>query len=111
VGRCWDRVKPAKHRLATLGLVLLAAEAVGSAQHWPQFRGEHAGVAIDDPLPPDDWSETKNVAWKIDIPGRGWSSPVVWGEHVFVTTAVNSKQPQQHSYSQTRIGAPAWAER
>jgi hypothetical protein len=69
--------------------LLLAHAASGSAQNWPQFRGEQAGVAADDPSLPDTWSETLNVAWKIEIPGRGWSSPVVWGDHVFVTTAVN----------------------
>ena len=93
--RCWDRLNNVKPRLATLGLVLLAAEAVGSTQQWPQFRGQQAGVAFDDPLLPDEWSETKNVAWKIEIPGRGWSSPVVSGEHVFVTAAINVKQPKQ----------------
>ena len=39
------------------------------------------------------WSATENVAWKIDVPGRSWSSPVVWGNHVFVVTAINAKQP------------------
>ena len=61
------------------------------AQNWPQFRGTAAGIAPDDPALPDVWSETQNVVWKIDIPGRSWSSPVVWGDHVFVTTAVDAK--------------------
>jgi len=76
-------------------LLVLAARVVLSAQEWPQFRGRQAGVATDDPALPDTWSETHNVAWKIDIPGRGWSSPIVWREHVFVTTAVNVRQPKQ----------------
>jgi len=76
-------------------LLMLVGGATASAQRWPQFRGQHAGVAADDPGLPDTWSETQNVAWKIDIPGRGWSSPVVWGEHVFVTTAINTTQPNQ----------------
>ena len=84
-----------KRGLTRLCLLLLVGEAVCSAQTWPQFRGEHAGVASDDPSLPDTWSETQNIAWKIDIPGRGWSSPVVWGDHVFVTTAVNVLQPKQ----------------
>jgi putative pyrroloquinoline-quinone-binding quinoprotein len=84
-----------KLRLTSVCLLLLAGEAICSAENWPQFRGEHAGVATDRPSLPDIWSETQNVAWKIEIPGRGWSSPVVWGDHVFVTTAVNSRQPKQ----------------
>jgi hypothetical protein len=63
---------------------------VSAVEQWPQFRGTQAGVADDDPALPDRWSETDNVAWKTDIPGLGWSSPIVWGDHVFVTTAVSS---------------------
>jgi outer membrane protein assembly factor BamB len=80
---------------ARLGVLALTLDVTVSAQHWPQFRGEQAGVAADDPSLPDRWSETRNVAWKIEIPGRGWSSPVVWGEHVFITTAINVKEPKQ----------------
>jgi outer membrane protein assembly factor BamB len=39
---------------------------------------------------PERWSAAENVAWKVDVPGRGWSSPIVWGDQVFLTTAVNS---------------------
>jgi outer membrane protein assembly factor BamB len=65
------------------------------AQHWQQFRGPQAGVAPADPRLPDTWTTTENVAWRIDIPGRSWSSPIVWGDHVFVVTAVNTKAPSQ----------------
>ena len=74
-----------------LMLVLaVATTAALTADEWPQFRGPSAGVAPDDPALPDTWSTTQNVAWKVPIPGLGWSSPVVWGDHVFVTTVVNS---------------------
>ena len=36
------------------------------------------------------WSETANVVWKVDVPGLGWSSPVIWGDHVFVTSAISA---------------------
>ena len=55
---------------------------------WGQWRGPQAsGVA---PLgdPPTEWSETTNVAWKVDVPGRGSASPIVWGDKVFLLTAV-----------------------
>ena len=64
-----------------------------SDRHWPQFRGSRAGVAADDARLPDAWSATENIAWAVDVPGRSWSSPVVWGNHVFVVTAINVKQP------------------
>lgn len=56
--------------------------------NWPQFRGPSAGIADDEVLP-DTWSTTNNVAWAVDIPGRGWSSPVVWGDRIFITSAVS----------------------
>ncbi len=66
-----------------------------AADDWPQFRGAHAGVAADDPRLPDTWSRTDNVRWNADIAGRGWSSPVVSGDHIFVTSAINTRQPVQ----------------
>ena len=38
--------------------------------------------------PPTDWSETKNIRWKVEIPGRGSASPIVWGDRIYVLTAV-----------------------
>jgi outer membrane protein assembly factor BamB len=70
-------------------LVLAGLAPVAATDRWPQFRGLAAGVADDDPALPDRWSETENVAWRIDVPGLGWSSPVVWDDHVFLTTAIS----------------------
>ena len=56
--------------------------------NWPQFRGPGAsGVSANSGLP-DTWSATERVAWKTAIPGRGWSSPIVWGEKIFITAAI-----------------------
>ena len=75
----------------TLLLTLLLLVATdGAAQHWPKFRGANAGNVADDPALPDTWSETENIAWKIDIPGLSWSSPVVWDDHIFITTAISA---------------------
>src|SRR5919109_2696796 len=68
--------------MAAVTLVMAAGTAL-DAQHWPQFRGAQSGIAPDDPRLPDTWSATENVVWKIDLPGRSWSSPIVWGDHVF----------------------------
>ncbi len=77
----------------TLG-ISACLTADGTAQQgvaeWPQFRGLTAGAVADDPLLPDRWSTTENVAWAVDIPGLGWSSPVVAGELVFMTSAISS---------------------
>src|SRR5687767_11681670 len=77
------------HRaLLATGVALLMMAGTPGAQHWPQFRGAQSGNVPDDPALPEVWSETSNVLWKTDIPGAGWSSPVIWGDHVFVTAAV-----------------------
>src|SRR5687767_13475475 len=57
-------------------------------QYWPQWRGPHANGVSLTANPPLEWSETRNIRWKVEIPGRGSSSPIVWGDRLFVTTAV-----------------------
>ncbi len=61
---------------------------IGAAQ-WPQFRGPGGSGVSEATDLPSAWSATKNVAWRTTIPGLGWSSPIVWGERVFLTTAVS----------------------
>ncbi len=58
------------------------------AADWPQFRGPRSVGVVEDPRLPDSWSPTDNVAWKTDIPGHAWSSPVVWGDRIFLTSAI-----------------------
>jgi outer membrane protein assembly factor BamB len=88
--------------LAVIAAVLLApAPPVPADATWPQFRG-HAGRGVSpiDTLPVK-WSTTMNVAWNTEVAGRGWSSPIVWGDQVIVTSAVGSgafKQPSPGIY-------------
>jgi outer membrane protein assembly factor BamB len=61
------------------------------ADTWPQFRGPKAqGIAADDPSLPEIWSSRENVLWRVDIPGTGWASPVVWNNSIFIQTNVNA---------------------
>src|SRR5262245_50945152 len=54
---------------------------------WPRWRGpSENGMARGDA--PVEWGEGKNIAWRAPIPGRGQSSPVIWGDKIFITTAV-----------------------
>ena len=74
--------------LVTSALLLLRPTPTNSAEasaNWPQFRGAGALGVADHPRLPEHWGTNENVAWKIEIPGRGWSSPIVWGKRVFVT--------------------------
>ncbi|MBI5091391.1 MAG: PQQ-binding-like beta-propeller repeat protein [Candidatus Hydrogenedentes bacterium] len=98
-------------------MCLLALPAVAPAEpvvaNWPQFRGPGARGVADENAIPDRWSATENVAWKTDIPGRAWSSPIVWGNQVFLTTAVDSGQleaPKKGLYlGGDRKNAPGFA--
>jgi outer membrane protein assembly factor BamB len=74
---------------ATAALARQSAEGATAAERfWPQWRGPYASGVSRSANPPTEWSETKNVRWKVEIPGRGSSSPVVWGDRMFVLTAV-----------------------
>lgn len=67
-------------------LCFVASRPLSAENHWPQFRGPQATGVADNSNLPDRWSEDENIRWKKPIPGRGWSSPVTWGDHVYVTT-------------------------
>jgi outer membrane protein assembly factor BamB len=71
---------------AALVTVLALLLAVPAAAQWPQFRGPD-GMGTSASRPPLTWSEQQNVAWKVQIHGRAWSSPVILGNQVWVTTA------------------------
>jgi hypothetical protein len=74
-------------------VMMLALGSTSAAQRWAQFRGPAAGVIADDPALPDEWGPDQNIAWKASIPGRGWSSPIVWDDHVFVTSVISDEPP------------------
>jgi len=76
-------------RLWLFILTLSFATLAAAQENWPQFRGaDSRGIGSSDKLP-IEWSREKNVAWHVEVPGRGWASPIVWGDRVFVTTAVS----------------------
>jgi outer membrane protein assembly factor BamB len=80
-----------RRQALSLLCVCLAASGVW-AQNWPQFRGPSAsGVAEGRPAPVKwDAAKSENILWKTEIPGLAHSSPVIWGDRVFVTTAISS---------------------
>ena len=81
--------------LAAAAALALVAPAIGaqsadSGRFWAQWRGPFATGVSKTANPPVEWSETKNIRWKIALPGRGSGTPVVWGDRLFVTTAVSA---------------------
>jgi outer membrane protein assembly factor BamB len=72
-------------------LITLTAVALGSTVHarnWPGWRGSDGQGVSDETALPSEWAPDRNIAWKTAIPGRGHSSPIVWGDRVFLTTAI-----------------------
>ncbi len=81
--------------IIAFAVVVPFCSLLSSASDWPQFRGpDGTGISSDKKLP-TEWGADKNIAWSRSIPGTGWSSPIVWGDKVFVTTAEtdNQKKP------------------
>jgi len=68
--------------------MILAFASAHGQENWPQFRGEDStGVSHNHKLP-IAWSTNLNVAWKTSIPGIGWSSPIVWGDRILITSVI-----------------------
>ena len=73
--------------VAALGSLPIA-QSSPAERFWPQWRGPSATGVSRTANPPLEWSETRNIRWKREIPGRGSGSPVVWGDRIFLVTAV-----------------------
>ena len=85
--------------LAALGLGLVLAGATAAAdfdadkyQNWPHWRGPDANGTAPKADPPRKWDATTNIRWKVALPGRGSSTPIVWGDRVYVTAAVKTRE-------------------
>ena len=81
--------------LATCCLTALPAEedqdsGSGAGRNWPQWRGPLGTGVAPHANPPLEWGESKNIRWKTAIPGSGHSTPIVWGDRVFVTGALDA---------------------
>ena len=75
-------------RISLALIAVFSLTTAGSAANWPQWRGpDGSGISNEKNLPAE-WAPTKNIKWKTPIAGRGHSSPIVWGNRIFVTTAV-----------------------
>ncbi len=95
----WRRVSPLllATGLALFGCAPVAAESVvvegvgpvgeGAAEQWSQWRGPSRQGIVTESGFPDRWSDEENVLWRTEVPGRGHSSPIVWGDRIFLTTA------------------------
>jgi outer membrane protein assembly factor BamB len=81
----------------------------GRVDGWPQFRGPGSTGVGEGANLPEKWSTTQNVKWKTAIPGQGWSSPIAWGDRIFLTAVVSAGEtetPKRGLYFQGERPAP-----
>ncbi|MPY90820.1 MAG: PQQ-binding-like beta-propeller repeat protein [Luteitalea sp.] len=78
---------------------VLAAPDPAAERFWPQWRGPDATGTSKRADPPVEWSETKNIRWKVEIPGRGSATPVIWDDRLFVLTAVPNEVSGDRSHA------------
>ena len=80
-----------------LATIFAISIAFAADPEWPSFRGPSSNPAVANSNLPEKWSKSENVEWTTDIPGLGWSSPIVSGKSVFLSTVITdgkAKQPQ-----------------
>jgi outer membrane protein assembly factor BamB len=102
------RVSQGCRRIGT-GLFAMAAAATLSAENWPQWRGPALNGVSSEKGIPVKWSPTENVAWTLQMPGRSGSTPIVWGENIFLNIGTADGSGQLELWTIDRnSGKPLW---
>ena len=94
-------------RLPLFLLLLAAAAAAETDRHWPHWRGPDGNGVAPHGDPPVRWSETSNVRWKVEVPGHGHASPVVWDDRIYLLTAIPVEEPAAAASASEAAAAPA----
>ena len=93
---------------ALLGMILAVAAARAPAEEWPAWRGPRGDGTSTETGVPVTWSAAANIVWKTAVPGTGHSSPVVWGDRVFVTACIESEKKRVLLCFDRRTGKRLW---
>ncbi|MFA5189255.1 MAG: HEAT repeat domain-containing protein [Verrucomicrobiia bacterium] len=88
-------------------VLLLGSQATFAAEPWPAWRRDGTGISNEKNLPVE-WSETENVVWRTPLPGEGNSSPIIWGNRVFVTAALDEGAKRLVLCLDARNGKVLW---
>jgi len=84
-------------RAALLATAIGLTSTCAWAEDWPQFRGPRGDGVTQQGALPSEWGKDQNIQWKVKLAGYGWSSPIVWKDRVFVTSALSDKQRKPSS--------------
>src|SRR5688572_25048112 len=90
VMRTAPRIRSATSRWTLTVIAWVLAAATMSAQNWPQWRGPSGHAISTEQRLPVTWDVKRNVAWRASLAGLGTSSPIVWGDRVFVTSQIGA---------------------
>lgn len=109
-------MKPKRNSAAGLSSIVVGAfciltwatSTIFAEENWPQFRGPGGQGHSDAKGIPLLWSETENVKWKIAIPGQGWSSPVIFGNQIWMTTALDDGKSLRAICADRATGKILW---
>lgn len=82
----------AKTGFLSIPLVLLLVTPIALAENWPGWRGPRGDGTSTETDIPQHWSDSENVAWKVEVPGRGHASPIVWRDRIFLASALEDRQ-------------------
>jgi hypothetical protein len=100
-------ILPGVQRTGLVCLLTLAASVAG-AENWPGWRGPRGDGTSLERDAPTRWSGTENIFWKTAVPGEGHSSPIIWDDHIFLTTALKEAQARVLLSFDRRSGAQLW---
>jgi outer membrane protein assembly factor BamB len=99
---------PSSFRLLGLLCLLSLAASLAGAENWPGWRGPRGdGTSLEKTIP-TQWSSTENVSWKTPIAGEGHSSPIIWGDRIFLTTALKDTQERLLLSLDRKTGKLLW---
>ncbi len=74
--------------LLLISLIFFPSVSSSASSSWPQWRGPEQSGLAEESNPPANWSETDNIRWKVPVDGEGWSTPIIWGDRIFLHTAI-----------------------
>src|SRR5437762_1992453 len=95
-------------RTLCAGAFLFLYAGWASADNWPAWRGANADGTTQETNLPLNWSATENVRWKVKLPDRGNSTPVIWGDRIFLTQAIEKKKLRTLMCLHRRDGKLLW---
>jgi len=94
--------------ISAFALLFFSVPVLAEPEQWQRFRGPNGqGISTATDVP-SQWSATENIAWKTSIPGEGWSSPIIWNNHIFLTTATDEGKECRVIAVDRRSGEILW---